>query len=53
MALSASSLFGISTKPNPRLSPENLSLTMAALETSPNAAKASRRSGNENLQDHL
>jgi hypothetical protein len=30
-ALSASSLFGISTKPKPRLSPENLSLMMAAL----------------------
>jgi hypothetical protein len=41
MAFSASSLFGISTKPKPRLSPLNLSLMMAVLETSPNAEKAS------------
>jgi len=38
------SLFGISTKPKPRDSPENLSLMIDALETSPNAAKASSRS---------
>jgi len=44
MALSASSLFGISTNPKPRLSPENLSLMIEELETSPNAAKASLRS---------
>ena len=43
MAFSASSLFDISTKPKPRDSPENLSLMIEELETSPNAAKASLR----------
>jgi hypothetical protein len=33
MAFSASSLFGISTKPKPRLSPLNLSLMIEALWT--------------------
>jgi hypothetical protein len=44
MALSASSLFGISTKPNPRLSPLNLSLMIEEDAASSKAAKASRRS---------
>ena len=39
MALSASSLFGISTKPKPRDSPLNLSLMMDAVSTAPKAAK--------------
>src|SRR6185369_10353176 len=53
IAAAASVLFGISTKPNPRPSPVNLSLITATLSTVPNEANASWRSLSVTLGDRL
>src|SRR6185312_6798510 len=52
-SFSASSLFGISTKPKPRDRPVARSVTTVALSTVPNGANRDRSSSSERLKEKL